>query len=211
MNQIVDAVNKVSPTTEKVMNDSVTFSPRRWKSGWPFHLRHVPPFRDDATASITRAEVFNFAAGAVASGYAREQVIDFIGAAFAYGAGQSQAVLPLQQFLRNKAKAASLLKTIPTLESKEPAAQYEALTKIGLPAKFASYIAYFLAGPQAAGEDKPLVICSNRAKIAGLEKDSDWSAADYGTYLAAVREARDSVDPELPLDAVEWAMRESVR
>lgn len=211
MNQIVDAVNKVSPTTEKVMNDSVTFSPRRWKSGWPFHLRHVPPFRDDVTATITRAEVFSFAADAVASGYARDRVIDFIGAAFAYGAGQSQAVLPLQQFLRNKAKAASLLKTIPTLESKAPAAQYEALTKIGLPAKFASYIAYFLAGPQAAGEDKPLVICSNRAKIAGLEKDSDWSAADYGTYLTAVREARDSVDPELPLDAVEWAMRESVR
>src|SRR5699024_1094917 len=176
MKQLVDAVHKVSPTPEKVMNDSVTFSPRRWKSGWPFHLRHVPPFRDDATASITRADVFSFAADAVASGYDRDRVIDFIGAAFAYGAGQSQAVLPLQQVLRNKAKAAGLLKTIPTLETKEPAAQYEALTKIGLPAKFASYIAYFLAGPQAAGEDKPLVICSNRAKIAGLEKDSDWSA-----------------------------------
>lgn len=201
----------MSPTPEKVMADSVTFSPRRWKSGWPFHLRHVPPFKDDVTATLTRAEVFNFAGDAVASGYDRNRVIDFIGAALAYGAGQSKAVLPLQQLLRNKAKANNLIHTIRNLESKSPVEQYEALLATGLPPKFASQVAYFHAGPQSAEDDKPVIICSNRAKVAGLSKDADWTGEDYGEYLAALREARDAYDKELPLDCVEWAARESVR
>ena len=68
----------------------------------------------------------------------------------------------------------------------------------------------FLAGEQEGGsgtELKPVIICSNRARVAGLAKDADWSAEEYGEYLAALASARDAYDAELPLDAVEWAAR----
>ena len=58
---IAEALSAQKPTAEDVAAASSTFSPIRWKTGWPHHLRRVPPFRDDATASITRAEVFSFA------------------------------------------------------------------------------------------------------------------------------------------------------
>ncbi|MDO5031024.1 hypothetical protein [Corynebacterium sp.] len=211
MTEISKAISAVSPTPKKVMNDSATFSPRRWKTGWPHHLRRVPPFRDDVTAKLTRAEVFLFAQDVVESEYNRDQIIDFLGAVLAYGAGQSKAVLPLQQFLRNKGKAHGLIQAIRQLPGKSPAEQYAALTATGLPAKFASQIAYFLAGPQEPGDDKPLIICSNRARVAGLDSETDWSAEEYAEYLARVREARDAADEQLPLDAVEWAMREYVK
>ncbi|MDY5785390.1 hypothetical protein [Corynebacterium sp.] len=207
MNQILDALKAVTPTTEDVMNDSSTFSPRRWKTGWPHHLRRVPPFRDDVSATLTRAEVFLFAEDVARSEYNRDQIIDFLGAAFAYGAGQSPAVLTLQQFLRNKGKATQLVQAIRGLSGKSPAEQYAALTATGLAPKYASLVAYFLAGPQSADDASPTIICSNRAAIAGLDKDAEWSEADYAEYLSRLREARDAFDKELPLDAVEWAVR----
>ncbi len=208
MNQIMDALTTLAPTAEDAMNDSSTFSPRRWKTGWPHHLRRVPPFRDDASASLTRAEVFLFAEDVARSGNDRDQIIDFLGAAFAYGAGQTNQVLTLQQFLRNKGKANNLIQAIRSLDGKTPAEQYAALTATGLPAKFASQLAYFLAGPQSAEDDKPVIICSKRAAVAGLSSDSDWSAQEYSTYLERLRDARDEYNKDLPLDAVEWAARE---
>ncbi len=98
-NQLAQALTTITPTTQDVMEHSVAFSPIRWKTGWPHHLRRVPPFRDDATASLTRRDVFLFAQDVVDSGYNRDQIIDFLGAAFAYAAGQSNQVLQLQQFL----------------------------------------------------------------------------------------------------------------
>ncbi|WJY68529.1 hypothetical protein [Corynebacterium auris] len=208
MNQILDALKAISPTANDAMNHSVTFSPRRWKTGWPHHLRRVPPFRDDATATLTRAEVFLFAGAVADSGHQRGEIIDFLGAALAYGAGQSPQVLPLQQFLRNKGKANALIQAIRSLEGKDPVGQYTALTATGLPPKYASLVAYFLAGPQGAEDDKPVIICSNRAAIAGLPADHDWSGEEYGEYLTRLRAARDEYDAELPLDAVEWAVRQ---
>ena len=207
MNQITEALRTVSPTPEHILADSSTFSPRRWKTGWPHHLHRVPPFRDDVSASLTRSEVFLFAEDATRSGNNRDQVIDFLGAALAFGAGQSNAVLPLQQFLRNKGKANQLFQAIRSLDGKDPVDQYAALTATGLPAKFASVIAYFLAGPQSAEDDKPVIICSKRAGVAGIDGDGDWTAEQYATYLANLREARDAYDTSLPLDAVEWAVR----
>ena len=205
-NQLAAALSAVSPSPGEVMEHTVTFSPIRWKTGWPHHLRRVPPFRDDARSPITRAEVFEFAGDVHASGWNRDQIIDFLGAAFAYTAGQSNQVMTMQQFLRNKGNAATLLNAIRQLDGASAVDAYAALTATGLPAKFASAVAYFLAGPQEDGEgDKPVIICSNRARIAGLESDADWSAEEYGEYLAALREARDAFDASLPLDAVEYA------
>ena len=210
MNQITEALNALTPTAEDALGDSSTFSPRRWKTGWPHHLRRVPPFRDDASASLTRSEVFLFAEDVERSGRDRDQIIDFLGAAFAYGAGQSPKVLTLQQFLRNKSSANKLLQAIRGLEGKTPAEQYAALVETGLPAKFASLLAYFLAGPQSAGDDKPVIICSKRAAVAGLSEgsgtDGAWTAEEYGEYVSRLRAARDTYNPELPLDAVEWAV-----
>lgn len=208
MTQIAEALEAVKPTSVDVLGDSVTFSPIRWKTGWPHHLRRVPPFRDDATASITRSEVFAFAADVVESGYAREQVIDFLGACFAYVAGQSNEVMQLQSFLRNKGNAAQLLSAVRGLEGASPIDAYSSLLATGLAPKPASAVAYFLAGEQSPGEaSKPVIICSKRAAVAGLSSESAWSAAEYGEYLSALKSARDAYDPSLPLDAVEWAAR----
>ncbi|WP_342318196.1 hypothetical protein [Corynebacterium mayonis] len=207
MNHILDALKANTPTAESAMNDSATFSPRRWKTGWPHHLRRIPPFRDDATASLTRAEVFAFADDANRTNRNRDQVIDFLGAAFAYSAGQSSWVLPLQQFLRNKGQANNLMQALRKLDSNDaPEAQYAAVAATGLPAKYASDLAYYLAGPQSAEDTKPVIICAKRAAVAGLEKDSDWSAEEYAEYYSRLREARDTYDKDLPLDAVEWAI-----
>lgn len=212
MTQIAQALEAVKPTAQDVLGDTVTFSPIRWKTGWPHHLRRVPPFRDDATASITRSEVFSFAADVVESGYARDQIIDFLGACFAYVAGQSNQVMQIQAFLRNKGNASKLLSAVRRLEGASPIDAYGSLTATGLPPKFASAVAYFLAGEQEAGEaSKPVIICSNRARVAGLASEGDWSAEEYGEYLAALAEARDAYDASLPLDAVEWALREFAR
>lgn len=211
MTQIAQALEAVQPTAQDALGDSVTFSPIRWKTGWPHHLRRVPPFRDDATASITRSEVFSFAADVVESGYARDQIIDFLGACFAYVAGQSNQVMQMQAFLRNKGKASKLLSAVRRLEGASPIDAYGSLTATGLPPKFASAIAYFLAGEQEGGSGaalKPVIICSNRARVAGLASEGDWSAEEYGEYLEALAAARDAYDAELPLDAVEWALRE---
>jgi len=208
MNQLVEALESIKPTTEDVLADTVTFSPLRWKTGWPHHLRRVPPFRDDATASISRREVFDFAADVRESGFAREQIIDFLGACFGYMAGQSNDVMKLQAFLRNKGNAAQLLAAVRKLEGVGAVDAYASLVDTGLPAKYASALAYFLAGEQAEGESsKPVIICSNRARIAGLSTESDWSAEEYSSYLSALHEGRDAVDASLPLDAVEWAVR----
>lgn len=208
MNQIVEALESVKPTPADVLADSATFSPLRWKTGWPHHLRRVPPFRDDATASISRSEVFQFADDVRASGFAREQIIDFLGACFGYTAKQSNDVMTLQAFLRNKGKASQLLAAVRKLEGASAIDAYSSLTQTSLPAKYASAVAYFLAGEQDAGEaDKPVIICSNRARVAGLSAESDWSADDYAAYLSALREGRDAYDSSLPLDAVEWAAR----
>lgn len=208
-NQLLEALAAVNPSHADVMEHSVTFSPLRWKTGWPHHLRRVPPFRDDARASITRAEVFEFAAGVRESDYNRDQIIDFLGAAFGYLAGQSNQVMQLQAFMRNKGNAAKLLNAIRQTEDSNAVEAYALLTETGIAPKVASAIAYFLAGEQAEGEsDKPVIICSNRAKIAGLESDSDWSAEEYGDYLARLRKARDAHDATLALDAVEFAARE---
>lgn len=211
MTQIAQALETVKPTAQDVLGDSATFSPIRWKTGWPHHLRRVPPFRDDATASITRSEVFAFAADVVESGYAREQIIDFLGACFAYMAGQSNQVMQLQALLRNKGNAQKLLAAVRRLDGASPIDAYGALTATSLPAKFASAVAYFLAGEQSAEDQKPVIICSNRARVAGLSKDGDWSAEEYGSYLEALAAARDAYDASLPLDAVEWALREFAR
>ncbi len=212
MTQIAEALEAVKPTAQDVLGDSVTFSPIRWKTGWPHHLRRVPPFRDDASASITRSEVFAFAADVVESGYAREQIIDFLGACFAYVAGQSNQVMQMQAFLRNKGNASKLLAAVRKLDGASAVDAYGALVATGLPAKFASATAYFLAGEQEPGEaSKPVIICSNRARVAGLTKEADWSAEEYGEYLDALQTGRDAYDAELPLDAVEWALREFAR
>lgn len=222
-NQLAQALTTITPTTQDVMEHSVAFSPIRWKTGWPHHLRRVPPFRDDAHATITRAEVFEFAADVHASGYNRDQIIDFLGAAFAYRAGQTNQVMQMQQFLRNKNNAAQLLAAIRKLEGLysddaaggnaadvKPAVEaYELLTATGLPPRFASALAYFLAGVQSPGEsDKPVIICKTRAEVAGLEPSGEWSGTEYSEYLARLRAARDDYDTSLPLDAVEYAARE---
>lgn len=212
MTQIAQALEAVKPTAQDMLGDSVTFSPIRWKTGWPHHLRRVPPFRDDATASITRSEVFAFGADVRESGFAREQIIDFLGACFAYVAGQSNQVMQMQAFLRNKGNASKLLAAVRRLDGAGAVEAYSALVGTGLPPKFASAVAYFLAGEQESGEaSKPVIICSNRARLAGLSSDADWSGEEYGEYLAALVAARDAYDASLPLDAVEWALREFAR
>ena len=208
MTQIAQALETVKPTAQDALGDSVTFSPIRWKTGWPHHLRRVPPFRDDATASITRSEVFAFGADVRESGFAREQIIDFLGACFAYVAGQSNQVMQMQAFLRNKGNAAQLLAAARRLDGVGAVDAYGSLVATGLPPKFASAVAYFLAGEQESGEaSKPVIICSNRAGMVGLAKDADWTAEEYGEYLEALKAARDACDSSLPLDAVEWAAR----
>lgn len=220
--QLAQALTTITPTTQDVMEHSVAFSPIRWKTGWPHHLRRVPPFRDDAHATITRAEVFEFAADVHACGYNRDQIIDFLGAALAYRSGQTNQVMQMQQFLRNKNNAAQLLAAIRKLEGvfgdgagdgaagvDSAVEAYELLTATGLPPRFASAVAYFLAGVQGTGEsDKPVIICKTRAEVAGLEPSGEWSGGEYGEYLARLRAARDDYDTSLPLDAVEYAARE---
>ncbi|MGV0376206.1 8-oxoguanine DNA glycosylase OGG fold protein [Corynebacterium hadale] len=204
---IAEALHDATPTPEDVAADSSTFSPIRWKTGWPHHLRRVPPFRADATASLTRRDVFLFAQDVVDSEYNRDQIIDFLGAAFAFAAGQSNQVMQLQQFLRNKHNANQLLQAIRNIGGKSAVDAYASLVETGLAPKFASHVAYFLAGPQEASDEKPVIICSKRAVGAGLSKDADWTADDYAEYLTALREARDAHDSSLPLDAVEYALR----
>ena len=93
------------------------------------------------------------------------------------------------------------------------------LAATGLAPKYASAVAYFLAGEQDAagaaaspdGAAAPAIICSNRARLAGLAKDADWTADEYKEYLDALTAARDAYDSSLPLDAVEWALREFAR
>lgn len=208
MTDLSQALANHAPTHGDVMEHTVSFSPIRWKTGWPHHLRRVPPFRDDATATITRSEVFDFASVVKESEFSREYIIDFLGACFAYMAGKSNQVMQLQSFLRNKGNAAKLLNAVRKLQDGiEPVAAYELLVGTGLPPKFASAIAYFLAGEQVDGEDsKPAIICSNRARVAGLTKDADWSAEEYGQYLDALRAARSG---DQALDAVELAAREA--
>ncbi|AWB84453.1 hypothetical protein [Corynebacterium liangguodongii] len=201
MSDTTSILTQVNPTPEGVLADSSTFSPRRWKSGWPHHLSHVPPFRDDPTATITRGEVFAFAADAVESGLERNALIDFIGAAFAYAAGQSpQTQLSLQQFLRNKARASELFRALRTLEGKDPAAQYDTVHATGLPARFASALVYFLAGPQTGEDTKPQLLSDTAARSLGV------SAEDYPGYLDALTAARDAWDPAAPVDCVELAL-----
>ncbi|OFT30611.1 hypothetical protein HMPREF3171_03355 [Corynebacterium sp. HMSC08F01] len=219
MTQIAEALEAIKPSAQDALQDSVTFSPIRWKTGWPHHLRRVPPFRDDATASITRAEVFSFASDVRSSDFAREQIIDFLGACFAYIAGQSNQVMQMQAFLRNKGNASKLLGAIRKLGGLSPVDAYASLIATGLAPKYASAVAYFLAGEQDAagaaassdGAAAPAIICSNRARLAGLAKDADWTAEDYESYLSALTAARDAYDSSLPLDAVEWALREYTR
>lgn len=218
MTQIAEALEAIKPSAQDALQDSVTFSPIRWKTGWPHHLRRVPPFRDDATASITRAEVFSFAADVRSSDFAREQIIDFLGACFAYIAGQSNQVMQMQAFLRNKGNASKLLGAIRKLGGLSPIDAYASLIATGLAPKYASAVAYFLAGEQDAsgvagvdGAAAPAIICSNRARLAGLSSDSDWTADEYKEYLDALTAARDAYDSSLPLDAVEWALREFAR
>lgn len=215
-NQLAQALETIAPTTTDVLGDSVTFSPIRWKTGWPHHLRRVPPFRDDARASITRGEVFEFAADVHASEFNRDQVIDFLGAAFAFAAGQSNQVMQQQAFLRNKGNAAKLLTAIRGLQDEaDPAEAYAALVATGLAPKYASTLVYFLGGPQDAAPDEapdaagiaPAIICSKRARIAGLESDADWTEDEYRDYLERLRQARDAYDTSLGVDAVEYAAR----
>lgn len=213
MTQIAEALEAIKPSAQDALQDSVTFSPIRWKTGWPHHLRRVPPFRDDATASITRAEVFSFASDVRSSDFAREQIIDFLGACFAYVAGQSNQVMQMQAFLRNKGNASKLLGAIRKLGGLSPVDAYASLVATGLAPKYASAVAYFLAGEQdaAAPSEAPVIICSNRARLAGLSSDSDWTADEYKEYLDALTAARNAYDSSLPLDAVEWALREFAR
>ena len=119
-----------------------------------------------------------------------------------------------QAFLRNKGNAAQLLAAVRRLDGVGAVDAYGALVGTGLPPKFASAVTYFLAGEQEGGsgsELKPVIICSNRAKVAGLASEGDWTADEYGEYLAALASARDAYDASLPLDAVEWALREFAR
>ena len=211
MTQIAEALEAIKPSAQDVLQDSVTFSPIRWKTGWPHHLRRVPPFRDDATATITRAEVFSFAADVRSADFAREQIIDFLGACFAYVAGQSNQVMQMQAFLRNKGNASRLLGAIRKLDGAAPVDAYASLIATGLAPKYASAVAYFLAGEQDASSEAPVIICSNRARLAGLPAEANWSSEDYGSYLSALTAARDAYDSSLPLDAVEWALREFAR
>ena len=213
MTQIAEALEAIKPNAQDALQDSVTFSPIRWKTGWPHHLRRVPPFRDDATASITRAEVFSFASDVRSSDFAREQIIDFLGACFAYIAGQSNQVMQMQAFLRNKGNASKLLGAIRKLGGLSPVDAYASLVATGLAPKYASAVAYFLAGEQDASvsSEAPAIICSNRARLAGLSSDSDWTADEYKEYLDVLTAARDAYDSSLPLDAVEWALREFAR
>lgn len=195
-NQVAEILSRVAPTTEDVLGDAVAFSPIRWKTGWPHHLRRVPPFRDDARATITRSEVFEFAADVRDSGWNRDQVIDFLGAAFAYLAGQTNEVMQMQAFLRNKGNAAKLLTAIRALqEVTGPEAAYEALAGTGLAPKYASGLAYFLAGPQQAGEAKPIIYTEAAAGA--------LCASGYAEYLSKAGEAAGGA---LPLDAVEYAL-----
>lgn len=201
-NQVAETLNRVSPTAEDVLGDTAAFSPIRWKTGWPHHLRRVPPFRDDAHATITHGEVFEFAADVRDSGWNRDQIIDFLGAAFAYLAGQSNEVMQMQAFLRNKGNAAKLLSAIRTLqEVTGPEAAYEALAGTGLAPKYASGLAYFLAGPQQAGDAKPIIYTEAAAGALG--------ASGYAEYLAKAAEAAEAAQATgdgLPLDAVEYAL-----
>lgn len=211
-NQLAEALQTVAPTAEDVLGDSVAFSPIRWKTGWPHHLHRVPPFRDDARATITRGEVFEFAEDVRASDFNRDQIIDFLGAAFAYTAGQSNQVMQIQAFLRNKGNAAKLLTALRGLQHEtDPVAAYAAVVGTGLPAKFASALVYFLGGAQGGGQNEAAIICSNRARVAGLPAsegaDPAWPAEAYRDYLARLGEARDAYNPELGLDAVEFAAR----
>ncbi|WP_165164235.1 hypothetical protein [Corynebacterium qintianiae] len=205
MTSVNDQLSQVAPTAEDVLNDTSSFSPRRWKTGWPHHLGHVPPYKDDAFASLTRRDVFSFAEDVHASGFAKDALIDFIGAAFAFAAGKSpQTQLKLQQFLRNKGQAASLLRSLRSLEGLTPAEQYEAVSATGLPGRFASVLVYFLAGPQTGESDAPVVLAEKVASELGV------STEDYGAYLAAVTAARDEWDASAGLDAVEYALGRSV-
>ncbi|QPK82790.1 hypothetical protein G7Y29_07920 [Corynebacterium qintianiae] len=205
MTSVNDQLSQVAPTAEDVLNDTSSFSPRRWKTGWPHHLGHVPPYKDDAFASLTRRDVFSFAEDVHASGFAKDALIDFIGAAFAFAAGKSpQTQLKLQQFLRNKGQAASLLRSLRSLEGLTPAEQYEAVSATGLPGRFASVLVYFLAGPQTGESDAPVVLAEKVASELRV------STEDYGAYLAAVTAARDEWDASAGLDAVEYALGRSV-
>ena len=166
--------------------------------------------------SITRSEVFAFGEDVRESGFAREQIIDFLGACFAYVAGQSNQVMQMQAFLRNKGNASKLLGAIRKLGGLSPIDAYASLVATGLAPKYASAVAYFLAGEQDSsassdGAAAPAIICSNRARLAGLAKDADWTADEYKEYLDALTAARDAYDSSLPLDAIEWALREFAR
>ncbi|MBA4506144.1 8-oxoguanine DNA glycosylase OGG fold protein [Corynebacterium sanguinis] len=200
---------ELSPTTEDVMNESSSFSPRRWKTGWPHHLGHVPPYKDDAFASLTRGDVYQFAADATASGYNRDAVIDFIGAAFAFGAGKSpQTQLKLQQFLRNKGQAQQLLQALRSLDGLDPVAQFARVRATGLPGRYASILVYFLAGPQSGDQPGPVIVSDAAAEALGVSS-SEWDAEAYGDYLAALTAVRDEWDSSAPLDAVEYALSRS--
>lgn len=124
----------------------------------------------------------------------------------------------MQAFLRNKGNASKLLGAIRKLGGLSPVDAYASLAATGLAPKYASAVAYFLAGEQDAagvagvdGAAAPAIICSNRARLAGLAKDADWTADEYKEYLDALTAARDAYDSSLPLDAVEWALREFAR
>ena len=206
----LSALSGQSPTTEDMLNESATFSPRRWKTGWPHHLGHVPPYKDDAFATLTRREVFHFAADAVESGFHRDALIDFIGATFAFAAGKSpQTQLKLQQFLRNKGKANSLLQALRSLADLTPVQQYERVRATGLPGRFASALVYFLAGPQSADSTAPVMLADKAADALGVEA-TEWTTGEYSDYLDAVTTARDAWDSSAALDLVEYALsRES--
>lgn len=119
----------------------------------------------------------------------------------------------MQAFLRNKGNASKLLGAIRKLGGLSPVDAYASLAATGLAPKYASAVAYFLAGEQdaAASSEAPVIICSNRARLAGLSSDSDWTADEYKEYLDALTAARNVYDSSLPLDAVEWALREFAR
>lgn len=199
-----------SPTTDDVLNESASFSPRRWKTGWPHHLGHVPPYKDDAFATLTRREVFHFATDVVEFGFHRDALIDFIGATFAFAAGKSpQTQLKLQQFLRNKGQANNLLHALRSLTDLTPVQQYERVRATGLPDRFASALVYFLAGPQSADSPAPVMITNQAANVLGIEA-TEWTPSKYSDYLDAVTAARDAWDSSAALDVVEYALsRES--
>ncbi|SDL86077.1 hypothetical protein SAMN04488535_1031 [Corynebacterium mycetoides] len=205
MTDVSAQLARLSPSPDDVLGQASTFSPRRWKTGWPHHLGHVPPYRDDAFASLTRAEVFQFADDVHSSGRHRDALIDFIGAAFAFAAGKSpQTQLKLQQFLRNKGQANSLLQALRSLGGLTPVEQYERVRATGLPPRFASVLVYFLAGPQD-GSPAPVILSEPAAAALGVDGDS-WDAVEYAAYLDAVSAARDEWDASAPLDAVEYAL-----